>query len=138
MSVRDADVNDLPAVRQIHLRMGMDYRFPEIDGETGDISPLFLVRKVKTDASGKVVAACFLKVSAETYLWLEPEISAQAKMQAMLEMQPEVLSEAYRKGLDDIEARIPETVERRFLKRLQKLGWVRNRPGWFPWSRATQ
>lgn len=132
MSVRDAEDDDLPVIGDIHARVDMDYKLPELD------NPLFFVRKVKIDDTGKVRAACFLKLQAETYLWLDPELSAQEKMRAMLELQPAVLSEAYSKGIDTIEARIPETVERRFLKRLVKLGWVRNRPGWFPWSKQTQ
>lgn len=128
--VRDAVPEDREAIAKIHAQMGLDYRLPDLE------HPLFFVRKVITNDAGEVVGACFLRIQAETYLWLG-DLSPRGKLDAMLELQPAVLSEAYAKGIDDIEARLPETVERRFYKRLKQLGWVRNRPGWFPWSRTT-
>jgi len=131
MKVRDANPEDFPTIEQIHGKMGLDYRLPNL------AHPLFLVRKVAAEEDG-VTAACFLRLTAETYLWLDPKLTARAKVETMNELQPAVLAAAWAQGLDDIEARIPETVERRFRKRLTQLGWSRNRPGWFAWSRATQ
>jgi hypothetical protein len=129
--VRDAQNEDFPAIGRIHAGMGLDYQLPEL------AHPLFLVRKVAVDES-RVTAACFLRLTAETYLWLDPVLQPRDKVMAMNALQPEVLRAAWAKGLDDVEARIPETVERRFEKRLKQLGWLKARPGWAPWSRATQ
>lgn len=139
MIIRDAKPEDFAAIEMIHGAMQNDYLFPfavNSEGKRED-SPLFFVRKV-AEEDGRVVGACFLRLTAETYLWLTPELDAAEKMKAMQQMQPAVLFEAYSQGIDDIEARIPETVERRFHKRLKQLGWFKARPGWFPWSRATQ
>jgi hypothetical protein len=130
MTVRDATQRDFASIDRIHRAMGNDYRMPDL------AHPLFLVGKVAETEHG-VLAACFLRLTAETYLWLDPSLTPRDKMRCMLELQPQVLSEAWQKGLDDVEARIPETTERRFQKRLTQLGWTKNRPGWAPWSVAT-
>lgn len=130
--IRDAEDDDLSQIEAIHGRMAMDYCLPDLN------SPLFLVRKIKTDDSGKVISACFLRLTAETYLWIDTDLSPRQKLEAMQELQPAVLSEAYSKGLDDIEARVPETIERRFYKRLIQLGWQKCRSGWHAWSRETK
>ena len=131
MTVRDANSLDFPSIVRIHAAMGSDYRLPELD------HPLFIVRKVAEGPNG-LSAACFLRISTECYLWLDPALNPRDKMRTMLELQPAVLSEAYLKGIDDIEARVPETLHHRFRKRLEQLGWQQARPGWSPWSRATQ
>jgi hypothetical protein len=129
--VRDAKPEDFAEIERIHAAMGMDYQLPDL------AHPLFLVRKVTLDDNGEVIGACFLRITAETYLWMSPDIAPRCKMDVMNKMQPEVLRAAWQNGLDDIEARIPETVERRFQKRLNQLGWSKNRSGWFPWTVAT-
>ena len=131
MMVRDAQPEDFPAIEQIHAKMGMDYQLPELG------QPLFFVRKVTTDTDGRVIGACFLRLAAECYLWLDPDVSPKVKLETMQEMQPEVFRAAWEQGIDDIEARIPETVERRFQKRLKQLGWLPNRSGWHPWTVQT-
>ena len=131
MMVRDAKPEDFGAIEQIHAKMGMDYALPALE------QPLFFVRKVTEDESGKVIAACFLKLAAECYLWLEPDLAPRIKLETMTAMQPEVFRAAWANGIDDIEARIPEAVEKRFQKRLNQLGWSKNRSGWFPWSART-
>jgi hypothetical protein len=128
--VRDANPDDFSRIAEIHAAMGTDYHMPDL------AHPLFLVRKVAETETG-VSAACFLRLTAECYLWLDPNLTPRCKMDAMNQMQPEVLCAAWEKGLDDIEARIPETIERRFQRRLKQLGWEKARPGWFAWSRAT-
>lgn len=132
MKVRDAVPSDFLDVARIHRQMGMDYALPDL------ASPLFFVRKVVEDDEGNIVGACFLRLTAETYLFLSQDLDAQAKMIAMQAMQPEVLEAAWLQGIDDIEARIPGDLEKRFQKRLCRLGWTRNRSGWHPWTRSTR
>jgi len=131
MRVRDADETDYPVIQEIHRQMGMDYSLPDLH------SPLFFIKKVVENDEGKVVGACFLRISAETYLWLSPDSKPREKVDSMLQMQPAILGAAWDNGIDLIEARIPEETERRFRKRLKQLGWTQNREGWHPWSRLT-
>jgi hypothetical protein len=129
LKVRDAIPGHYAVIEGIHAQMGLDYALPRLD------SPLFFVRKVAEDEHS-VTGACFLRLAAECYLWVPPNANPRAKLDAISALQPEVLKSAWSQGLDMIEARIPESVERRFQKRLLQLGWSRNR-GWAAWSRQT-
>jgi len=92
MIIRDLQQQDTQQIAEIHGRMGMDYALPDLD------SPLFLVRKVATNENGKILAACVLRIEAETYLLLDPQLSPQIKMKTMLELQPEILRGAWEQG----------------------------------------
>jgi hypothetical protein len=129
--VRDAKHEDTPAIAEIHRAMGSDYKFPDISG------PLWVVKKV-FDADGKVISACALKLTAETYLWLDPSLSPPEKMETMSDLQQSIIEAAWGIGLDDIIARIPEETEAIFKKRLHQLGWGKDRLGWNGWSRPLQ
>jgi hypothetical protein len=130
MVVRDAMPEDIEQIRAIHEAMGLDYRMPNLE------SPLFLIQKV-VETDGKIIAASALKVEAETYLWVAPELSAREKVDAMYEMQPRLVAEAWEKGIDQIVCWVPETVEKKFAKRLRAMGFSRDRDGWHSWSRET-
>jgi hypothetical protein len=130
MLVRDARPQDIEQIAAIHAAMGMDYQMPNLE------SPLFLIQKV-AEADGKIIAASALKLEAETYLWIAPELSAREKVDAMYGMQPQLIAEAWAKGLDNVVAWIPEDVEKKFRRRLETLGWQRDREGWHSWSRPT-
>ena len=127
--IRDYRPEDYAAVKALHAESGIDYALPDLAG------PLFIVKKV-VEVDGRVVAACALRIEAETYLWCGG--SPEDKMAAMLAMQPEILSDAWMLGIDNVVAWIPEAVEERFEKRLKQLGWARDRDGWHSWSRATE
>lgn len=127
MTVRDLLPEDIPELERIHEQQGLDYQFPDLE------SPLFLVKKVFCRGD-KVVAGLVLKVCAETMLLLDGEQGPQDKLTEMQMLQSSVLSEAYQKGLDEIYAAIPEIG---FDKRLVRLGWQKDRPGWHLWTRST-
>ncbi len=131
MTVRDLNSDDFPAVQAMHEEMGLDFQFPNLR------NPLFFVKKAVCDDSGRVLAVCCLRLTAETYLWLDQSQNARGKMDAINALQPPILAAAWANGLDEIEARIYETVETRFQKRLNQLGWVKNRSGWHPWTIST-
>jgi hypothetical protein len=132
MTERDATPEDHAAIRKIHAEMGQDYALPNLD------SPLVFIQKVAISDSGEVVGATLLRLTAETILLLSPKLGDHGKIAAITTMQPAILKAAWEKGLDDIEARINETIEPQFTAMLDFLGWVKNRSGWSPWSRHTQ
>jgi hypothetical protein len=127
--VRDYRPEDLNAVKAIHAEMGMDYKLPDLNG------PLFFVRKV-CEHEGHVVAASMLRIEAECYLWCSGD--PVQKMKAMELMQPELLGDAWLLGVENAVCWIPEAVEAKFAKRLDQLGWSRDRDGWHSYSRATE
>ena len=126
--IRDYERGDKEALAAIHEAQGLDYKFPDVDG------PLFFIKKVLVDESGKIVAAVILRICAETMLLIDPEQEPQEKLTEIQELQSSVLKEAYKQGLDEIHAAIPEIG---FDKRLIQLGWSKDRPGFHLWTRAT-
>jgi hypothetical protein len=123
MSIRDYRPDDFEAIKKIHERQGFDYTVPELN------DPLFLVKKVLID-NGRVVAACALRLTAETFLFVQG--SPVEKGRAMLELQPEILREAYEKGLSDIILVVPPPISEAFAPALLHMGWeaTRNWPKW--------
>jgi hypothetical protein len=107
----------------------MDYLFPDID------SPLFVVKQLCLDDNGKIIGAAYLKVQAETYLSLDPDLSPVQKMEVIDALNPAVEKKAWEMGLETLCAYIPEPISRKFTKRLRRLGWDKARDGWITWFR---
>lgn len=124
--IRNFEPKDTDAIKDIHKSQGFDYNLGELT------SPLFLIKKVR-EVNGRVVAAAFLRLTAETFLLVEG--SPVAKARAIEELQPEVLREAYEKGLDDLHCVIPPEIADSFAPALEKLGWSRERD-WPLYSRS--
>jgi len=127
MTIRDVTPEDVDELYEMHRRQGIDYQFPN------PMNPLFLVRKVAIDDNGKIVAALLFKLRAEAMLLIEG--SPTEKMLAMCELQREALAEAYRKGIDEVDAAVPDAIG---FKRLSELGWEAARDGWTIWTRKTE
>lgn len=123
--IRDYQASDLPQLKEIHVAQGLDYNIPEL------ASPLVLVRKVR-EVDGRVVAAMFLRLTAETFLLVQG--SPVAKGRAIEELQPEVLREAYEKGLSEIVCVVPPEMSESFAPVLARMGWERTRE-WPMWQR---
>lgn len=125
--IRDFQSDDLPEIEKIHYAQGFGYNLPNLN------NPLFLVRKVR-EVDGRVVAAMVLRITAETYLLCEG--SSEAKARSILELQPEVLREAYDKGLSDVICVVPPEISESFSPVLEKMGWAKDRD-WPMFSRGT-
>ena len=123
--IRDFRPEDYTAIKEIHKSQGFDYSLGDLD------NPLFLVKKVR-EVNGRVVAAMFLRVTAETFLVTAG--SPVEKGRAIEELQPEVLREAYEKGLPDIFCVVPPEIENSFSPVMQRMGWAKDRD-WPMWSR---
>ena len=124
--IRDYRPEDLPAIKEIHKTQGFDYSLGDLD------NPLFLVKKIR-EVNGRVVSAMFLRISAETFLVTAG--SPVEKGRAIEELQPEVLREAYEKGLPDIFCVIPPEIEYSFSPVMERMGWSRDRD-WPMFSRS--
>lgn len=116
--IRDYHPDDLPQILEIHKSQGFDYSLRDLD------NPLFLVKKVR-EVDGRVVAAMFLRVTAETFLISMG--SPEAKGRAIVELQPEVLGEAYEKGLCDVICVVPPEISESFAPVLTRMGWEKDR-----------
>lgn len=123
MSIRDYHETDKNAISAIHKAQGFDYTLPDLT------SPLFLVKKVR-EVDGRVVAAMCLRITAETFLFSSG--SPETKARSIMELQPEVLREAYEKGLSDVICVIPPEISESFAPVLKRMGWepTRDWPKW--------
>lgn len=123
--IRDFQPGDLEAVKSIHKSQGFDYTLDDL------ANPLFLVKKVRV-VDGRVVAAMFLRLTAETFLLVEG--SPESKGRGLIELQPEVLRGAYEKGLSEIICVVPPEISESFAPVLERMGWARTRD-WPMWQR---
>jgi hypothetical protein len=124
--IRDLRPEDIEIVKDIQKSQGFAYSIPDLT------SPLILVNKVR-EVDGRVVAAMFLRLTAETFLVTTG--SPVEKGRAVEELQPEVLREAYEKGLADIVCVIPPEISESFAPVLERMGWEHDRD-WPMWSRG--
>lgn len=131
--VRDFTLDDLPRVKELHERMGLDYRLPDLQ------SPLFIIRKV-VEVDGQIVAITAARVEAELYLFVDHEVAdPEQRWDALQRLNDSVMDEAYwSKGLDNCVLWCPVEVEKSFGKRLTALGFSRDREGFHSWSRPTK
>lgn len=127
--VRDAIATDYPVIEALHQAMGSDYRLPALS------SPLIVANKVVLGPEG-IVGSLFLRLTAETFLLLDPMLAPREKFSAIQSLNDAIVLEAWRLGLDDLNARIPPEITQRFTKRLLQLGWEQARPGWTEWSKC--
>ena len=123
--IRDLTPEDADAVKSIHKAQSFDYPIPDLT------SPLVLVKKVR-EVDGHVVAAMFLRITAETFLICAG--SPVEKGRAIEELQPEVIGEAWAKGLSEIVCVIPPEISESFAPVLERMGWYRTRE-WPMWQR---
>ena len=123
--IRDYVPEDFEQVKLLHKSQGFDYACPNLD------NPLFLVKKVRVE-DGRVVAAMFTRLTCETYLLVDG--SPETKARSILELQPEVLHEAYEKGLSDVFCVVPPEIASDFGPIVERLGWAKDRE-WPMYSR---
>ena len=126
--IRNLEPEDVEVTKDIHKAQGFGYSMPDLT------SPLILVKKVR-EVDGRVVAAMFLRLTAETFLVTTG--SPVEKGRAIEELQPEVLREAYEKGLSDVVCVVPPEISESFAPVLVRMGWSRDRD-WPMWSREVE
>jgi hypothetical protein len=113
--------------------MGLDYKFPNLDG------PLFVIKQV-AELDGRIVAVGAVRIEAELYLWIDHSVGEpEDRWDAVKELNDVGMDKAYwEQGLDNCVCWVPEAVEKSFGKRLKQLGFDTDRDGWRSWSRPTR
>ncbi len=128
MLIREYKPEDLRALQMIHADQNLPYRFPHLE------SPLFL-SKIVLERNEKVVAAALLRLTAEAYLLLDPDVgSPRDRWRALVLLHEGIRGEAVRKGLDDAHCWIPPRIARSFGERIKSLGWEKEK--WDCYSRS--
>jgi len=132
MLVREYKEQDLESLQQIHAGQNFPYAFPDLR------NPLFLTKIVLTDGEGsneKIRGAALLRLTAEAYLLLDPsQGTPRERWQSLLALHQAAQQDAWRRGLEDVHAWLPPAIEKKFGRRLERLGWLRD-AAWTPYCK---
>lgn len=128
MLIREYTDADLDTLVSIHSRRRLPYSMPNLS------SPLFL-SKVVIEKDSRVIAASLLRLTAEAYVFLDPEVGSARERLYWLQLVHEAArGDAVRKGLDDVHCWVPPALSKSFRRRIEALGWQRER--WDCYSRS--
>ncbi|MGH9740569.1 MAG: hypothetical protein ACRD4X_18575 [Candidatus Acidiferrales bacterium] len=156
MLVREYKESDLDALRAMHARQGFGYPFPDL------ADPIFVSKLVLEDESGLPVMASLARLTCEMYLLMDRENSQERSLGGdrgandgagraaplgyggagnprqrygwLLALHAAGERDLLVRGLDDAHAWLPPAVAKRFGRRLEALGWVRD-DTWSPYCR---
>jgi len=126
--------DDIPQVKALHERMGIDYRFPLEDKDGHPIlSPADFAQVI--EHNGVIIGASINRIVAESMMWMQPDLDPRDKWTAIRLGQQGMLKWARENGVRELIAAICSNVVTKFTKRLQMLKWESHRDGWALWSR---
>lgn len=129
MRVREYTEADLDALKQMHAQQGFDYAFPDLS------DPIFVSKLVLADDAGNAVMASLARLTCEIYLLADPHAgTARDRYTRLLALHNAAERDVFARGLDDVHAWLPPRIARRFGKRLEALGWVRD-DVWTPYCK---
>lgn len=137
MCIREYAPEDEPALRALHTAQGFGYEFPDL------CDPLFVTKLVLEDeaaqnaspAESHIVGAALLRLTAEAYLLIDPLAGTpRCRWESILSLHDATASDAWKKGLSDVHAWLPPRLAKRFGRRLESLGWVRD-DRWTPYCK---
>lgn len=112
----------MAALQSIHRRQSIDYSFPDLK------SPLFDTKLVAENDNGIVTQGLLLRITCEAYLLLDPDAGTPMERWGLFQsLHRAAAKRAWERGFDDVHAYVPPEIERHFAKRLQRLGWQRDR-----------
>jgi hypothetical protein len=126
----------------MHARQGFDYAFPDLS------DPLFVSKLVVEDHAGRAVMASLARLTCEMYLVVDREGSEgqsagnsraaksdpQERHARLVALHRAGERDLLARGLEDAHAWLPPPIARRFGRRLESLGWIRD-DAWTPYCR---
>jgi len=137
MRVREYNEADFDALVAMHRAQGFDYALPNL------ADPIFVSKLVleNGDSSGtrkgtdKIVMASLARLTCEMYLLVDPKAGTPRERYARLvELQRAGANDLRARGLDDAHAWLPPPIAKRFGRRLEELGWIRD-DAWTPYCK---
>jgi hypothetical protein len=148
MLIREYSESDLAALKAVHSAQGFDYALPDLR------NPLFVSKLVLTDddpaqsnknrqqeagaTEGQILGAAFLRLTAEAYLLLDPQAgSPRDRWRWLLALHSAAERDAWQRGLEDVHAWLPPPIAKKFGKRLERLGWLRD-DAWTPYCKRLE
>lgn len=140
MRIREYTADDLEALRAIHAAQGFDYKLPDLS------NPLFVTKLVLAGQNGApggattaqaetILGAALLRLTAEAYLLLDPRAGTpRERWHRLLALHAAAERDAWQRGLEDVHAWLPPPITKKFGKRMERLGWVRD-DAWTPYCK---
>jgi hypothetical protein len=126
MLIREYTERDLGALRGMHARQGFDYAFPDL------ADPIFVSKLVVEDERGTPVMASLARLTCEMYLLADPAAGTpRERYIRLLALHSAGERDLLSRGLADAHAWLPPRIAKRFGRRLEALGWVRDND-WTP------
>lgn len=158
MIVREYKEADLDALLAMHRAQGFDYPFPDLRNPIF-VSKLVVCENEKerradsslngegncdaenrdgrenrvTQEEGRIVMAALARLTCEIYLLADPHSGMpRQRYTRLLELHRAGAADLRTRGLDDAHAWLPPRIAKRFGRRLQNLGWIRD-DSWTPY-----
>ena len=132
LKLRAYEERDLEELRRIHAAQNFPSAFPDLQ------NPLFVTKVVLTDgesANEKIRGAALLRLTAEAYLLLDPsQGSPRERWQSLLALHAAAQQDAWERGLEDVHAWLPPAIAKKFGRRIERLGWLRD-DAWTPYCK---
>jgi len=129
MRIREYTEGDVHSLRRIHQRQGFNYAFPDLNDS------IFISKLVVEDDAGGIVMASFSRLTCEMYLLADPHAGGpRDRFESLLELHLAGERDLLARGLDDAHAWLPPPIAKRFGRRLEALGWIRD-DAWTPYCR---
>ena len=131
MLVREYTPADLDSLRRMHASQGFDYPFPDLS------DPIFISKLVVEDDSDRAVIASLARLTCEIYLLIDRESgerNPRERWSQLLALHAAGERDLLARGLDDAHAWLPPQIARRFGRRLESLGWLRD-DRWTPYCK---
>lgn len=129
MICRPANIADLAEIEQMYKAQGFEYEFPDLN------HPLFVVKAVAENGTGKPEMASALRLTAETFFFVDREHPPEHAAKMFLGLHEFTRLMAANAGLQDVNAWLPPQLEEKFGKQLLRLGWQKQL--WPSYSRST-
>jgi hypothetical protein len=127
MLVRPYTEADLYAIRRIHALQGFDYAFPDL------ADPIFVSKLVVEDDAGRTVMASLARLTCEMYMLADPSAGTpRNRYDRLVALHAAGKDDLLSRGLDDAHAWLPPPIAKRFGRRLEALGWLRD-DAWTPY-----
>lgn len=129
MLVREYTAADLDALRRMHAAQAFEYPFPDL------ADPIFISKLVVEDDDSHPVMASLARLTCEIYLLADPEAgNPHERFSRLLALHAAGERDLLLRGLDDAHAWLPPRIAKRFGRRLESLGWLRDN-AWTPYCR---
>lgn len=113
----------------MHRSQGFDYAFPDLT------DPIFISKLVLEDDAARPVMASLARLTCEMYLLMDRGAgNPRERFAQFVALHKAGARDLLARGLDDAHAWLPPRIAKRFGRRLETLGWLRD-DAWTPYCK---